>query len=105
MTDTVDNSYGGIRTTCRDNRRLGRQGCGADYGGKQVHCTIPADWSTHPDGLCHETFAAYSTFDRHVRDDGANHQDPRTLDTLKQDDRGVWHVDREGHPWSKANRV
>jgi hypothetical protein len=48
-----------------------------------------APWSTHPDGICHETFATPAISDWHwVK---GVHTDPRTVERLRQDERGIWH--------------
>ena len=86
----------GIATSCKDNQRMNRQGCGATYSGNMVHCTAAAEWSTHPDGLCHETFSTYSAMDRHLgvsRSGDLWHRDPRGVDGLHRDDRGAWRQD------------
>ena len=72
----------GIATTCRDNPASGRVGCGARYSGRQVHC-----------GLCHQTFGGEFAFALHLGVDRHGilwHVDPRTVDKLHQNDRGVW---------------
>jgi hypothetical protein len=79
----------GIRTTCKNETNTGRVGCGAPYSGNQGHCVLGASWSTHPDGLCHETFGSVNATDLHLP--RGVHVDPRTVtDKLHQDDRGVW---------------
>ena len=79
----------GIRTSCKNEVNTGRVGCGAVYSGAAGHCVMPADWSEHADGLCHNTFGSLNATDLHfVR---GVHVDPRSLpEKLHQDDRGVW---------------
>lgn len=85
----------GVPTSCKNNTELGRVGCGAEYRGREVHCTNPAEWSKHSDGLCHETFGGYSTFDMHWTIN--SHLNPETLSSLHRDsDRGVWRQDTPG---------
>lgn len=92
----------GVRTTCRDNPPTGRQGCGAPYRGRQLHCVAPAVWSSHADGLCHETFGGEVGCDLHLgvaRDGAIWHLDPRAVGKLHQDDAGVW---RQARPQAFA---
>lgn len=77
---------------CRDSRRTGRQGCGATYSGRQGHCVAHTAWSTHSDGLCHETFASQQVSDLHWT--RAGHVDPRSVKRLWQDETGLWHKDK-----------
>ena len=42
-------------TTCSDNHRLGRIGCGQTFGGEMQHSVAKVSWSTHPDGMAHIT--------------------------------------------------
>lgn len=92
----------GIATTCRNSPPTERHGCGAPYRGRQLHCVAPAPWSTHPDGLCHETFGGEVGCDLHVgvgRDGNLWHVDPRTVDKLHPDGDGVW---RQARPQAFA---
>jgi hypothetical protein len=91
----------GIRTSCKNNPATGRIGCGTTYSGRMLHCVAPASWSTHPDGLCHETFGAETTCNVHLGFDGAvnelRHVDPRSLtEKIHQDDNGVWRTNIRG---------
>ncbi len=79
----------GVKTFCRDNTATHRQGCGASYSGNQAHCVARAPWSTHPDGLCHETFASPGIADKHWTKLG--HVNPFEVAGLTLDGRGVWH--------------
>jgi len=114
MRDPSGQCYGramtGIRTSCKNETATGRIGCGATYSGRMLHCVAPAAWSSHPDGLCHETFSAESSCDLHLGFDGATntlrHDDPRTIAKLGENDRGVWRsVDRSDRPNPWANRA
>lgn len=79
----------GIRTSCKNEVNTGRVGCGAVYSGAAGHCVMSANWSEHPDGLCHNTFGSLNATDLHLP--RGEHVDPRTLsEKLHQDDRGVW---------------
>ena len=83
-----------IRTSCKDNPRLGRVGCGATYRGNMVHCTI-----------CHETFATYRTMDKHLgvtKRGDLWHEPPETVRGLWRDDRGIWHLPGSRDPAQRA---
>ena len=84
----------GVRTVCRDNGGLGRVGCGAVYGGGQIHCTI-----------CHETFSSASALDLHLGVDRHGdlwHHEPWTVKQLRQDERGIWRANRPDLPPLRA---
>lgn len=82
-------------TTCHTNTRLHRTGCDASINGKQGHCVASAPWSTHPDGICHATFASQQISDLHWTRPGhtnpADVTDAQGRAKLSQDMRGVWH--------------
>ena len=44
--------------SCVDNERLGRIGCGTKFSGNQQHSVAKVEWSEHPDGMAHVTFAS-----------------------------------------------
>lgn len=74
----------GIATHCRDNPATGRTGCGGPYRGNQAHCVARAAWSTHADGICHETFSTPNASEAHwVR---GVHTDPRRVPALHYDE-------------------
>lgn len=81
-------------STCKDNPRAGRIGCGATFNGRQQHAVARVDWSTHADGRAHVTFSNENTADLCWR--GETMRDPATLvdkhgkPRLRQDDKGIW---------------
>lgn len=86
-------------STCGDNPRIGRIGCGASFSGELQHSVAKVPWSTHPDGLAHIT-GRLSTIDLCWRKgDGQTMANPADLG-LEQDTRGIWR-----QPISDADRA
>lgn len=75
-------------STCTDNTRLGRIGCGATYGGELQHSVAAVPWSAHLDGFAHVT-ASLSVIDHCWNKGKGQMADPATLG-LEQDDGGRW---------------
>lgn len=81
-------------STCTDNHRLGRIGCGAKFVGRQQHAVDRVNWSDHPDGRAHVTFSNEGVAD--LCQKGEQFVDPGTVvdkhdqPRLRCDDKGVW---------------
>ena len=75
-------------STCIDNPRLGRIGCGATYSGELQHAVAAVPWSRHPDGRAHVT-ASLSVIEKCWAKGGGQMADPATLG-YEQDGTGRW---------------
>lgn len=77
-------------STCSDNHRLGRIGCGQTFGGEMQHCVAKVSWSQHPDGMAHIT-AKLSTIEKcWAKGKGTGEMANPADIGLHQDARGVW---------------
>ena len=75
---------------CSENTRLGRIGCGAEYGGELQHCVAKVPWSKYPDGRAHVT-GRVSTIDAMWdKGPGTYPADPTTVAELKLNEFGYW---------------
>ena len=74
---------------CTDNPRLGRIGCGAEFGGEIQHCVARVPWSTSPDGMAHIS-ARLSTIDLlWAKGENGVMADPADLG-IEPNERGYW---------------
>lgn len=92
------------QSSCKDNTRLGRIGCGATYSGRVQHSVVKVPWSTYPDGMAHLTFTGDRASDVWWAE---GCPDPTTCDRLERDALGRWGVrlsdrDRERLTTSRA---
>lgn len=85
-------------STCRDNHRLGRIGCGASYSGNTQHSVATVSWSRHPDGQAHVT-ASLGVIERLWRNQRTEMADPAALG-YAQDSNGRWR-----QPMSEADKA
>ena len=74
---------------CSDNPRLGRIGCGQEFGGEMQHCVARVDWSEYPDGMAHMT-ARLSTIEKcWAKGVDGRMANPADLG-IERNERGVW---------------